>query len=138
MVILIILLSISVLYLVLNKEKEEENEELEENYVQVLEDGTKQNISSKLAETRQIDGLELTQITLTEANNMTHVVGKITNTTNEKMEEQKINIVLVDKKGEVLTTLETYIKSLEPGENTTLDTSTTFDYSSAYDIKITK
>ena len=138
MVILIILLSISVLYLVLNKEKKEENKELEENYVQILEDGTKQNTSSKLLEPKEIDGLEITDLNLIESNNLTRLTGIITNKTEEKKGEYIINIIFVNKNGEELTNLETYVKGLEPGESTLLDTSTTFDYTNAYDIKITK
>ena len=138
MVILIILLSISVLYLVLNKEKEKENEELAENYVQILEDGTKQNTSSKLLEPKEIDGLEITDLNLIESNNLTRLTGIITNKTEEKKGEYIINIIFVNKNGEELTNLETYVKGLEPGESTLLDTSTTFDYTNAYDIKITK
>lgn len=135
---LILLIAGTIIYFVYFKSNGETEEEEQGNYVQVLEDGTKQNTSSKLLEPKEINGIEITNISLTESNNLTKLSGTITNKTDKKIDEHKINIIFVNKEGEELTILETYVKSLEPGESTILSSSTTFDYSNAYDIKLTE
>lgn len=110
----------------------------EKEYVQTLEDGTKLNISQKLSETKTIDGLEITEIQLTEKGNTTQLLGTITNKTDETKPASIITITFLDKQGNEITSIKPYIKELKPGENTPLNASTTFDYTNAYDIKITK
>lgn len=135
-VILLILCLASYFSLKSFNSKKSTNEQ--ENFVQILEDETKVNLSPKLSETKQVDGLEISNITLKESGNITQLLGTITNKTEEEMAESIIKIAFIDKEGNEMTSIETYIKKLQPGESTGLNASTTFDYSNAYDIKITK
>lgn len=107
-------------------------------YVQTLEDGTKLNVSQKLSETKIIDGLEITQLQLTEKGNTTQLLGTITNKTNETKKASIITITFLDKQGNEITSMKPYIKELKANESTPLNASMTFDYTNAYDIKVTK
>ncbi len=139
MVILILILSVTLYFVFFKAQPQDVDNDQVENYSQELEDGTKVNTSSKLSETKQIeDGLEITDISLTESNNLTSLLGKITNKTNEKKGDYLITITFVNKNGEKLTENEVYVKSLDPGETTTLSSKTSFDYTDAYDIIIEK
>lgn len=136
LIILVICIGIGV-YLWSQKEKSIPQNQ-EEGYSQILEDGTKLNISQKLSETKTVDGLEITNIQLTEKGNTTQLLGTITNKTNEKKEASIITIIFLDKEGNELTNIKPYIKELEAGESTVLNASMTFDYTNAYDIQVTK
>ena len=121
-----------------NNEIVESNTVEEEKYVEVLENGTKLNTSEKLKETKEIDGMEISNMQLTEEGNITKLLGTITNKSNTTKGNYEINIKLIDENGKELTTLVGYIGELEPGESTQLSTSTTFDYANTYDVEITK
>ena len=53
---------------------------VKEEFVDVLEDGTKLNNSTKLAETKTFNGMEISQFQLTEKDNVSILLGTITNT----------------------------------------------------------
>lgn len=110
----------------------------EETFVEVLEDGTKLNNSSKLHETKQIDGIELTSIQLTEKNNVTLLLGTITNTFNTTQGGYPVKVKIVDKQGNEKVTIEAFIEKLEPGESSQFSTNATLNYADAYDFMITK
>ena len=109
------------------------NVENEENYVQVLEDGTKLNISEKMKEKKTIEGLEIT-----ENNNMTQILGTVTNTLSVKQEGFIANISILNSRGEEITKMQAYIGPLEPGASQQLNAMSVFDYTNAYDYKITR
>ena len=109
-----------------------------EEFVNILNDGTKLNTSDKLHETKTFDGMEISNFQLTENGNVTLLLGTITNTSTEKKGGYPISITILDKDGNELTVVAAYIGELEPGESTQLNTSATFDYINAYDFEITK
>ena len=110
----------------------------ENEYVTLLDDGTKLNTSTKLNETKTLGGLEITDIQLTESNNMTQLLATVTNTSDETDGDFLATLTLVDESGETLIELKAYIPELDPGEDTQLNTSAGFDYSEAYDFVISK
>lgn len=109
-----------------------------QNLVKVQEDGSKISINPKLEKARQVDGLEITNLALTENGNVTKLTGTITNKSAQEKGDYLIKITFLDKQGNVMTTIEPYVKKLQPGESTNLNASTTFDYTNAYDIQISK
>ena len=120
-----------------SSQQKETNTE-EEEYVNVLEDGTRQNTSEKLKETKTIDGMEISDIQLTEKDNVTLLLGTITNTTNETRGGYPVNVQIVDEEGNEIITITGYIEELAAGESSQFSTSATFDYANAYDFNITK
>ena len=109
-----------------------------EKFVTILEDGTKLNISSKLHETKDFEGMEIMNLQLTENNNTTLLLGEITNTSPNVQGGYLVNIVIIDEQGNEMTTIEAYIKELNPGQSTQLSSKTTLDYANAYDISISR
>ena len=121
-----------------DSETESDDEEEDVGYVTTLSDGTKLNTSEKLNEDKEIDGIEITEIQLTESNNQTQLLATLTNTSEEVQGGYVATINLLDEDGETIAQLSAYIPELEAGESTQLNTSSGLDYSDAYDFTITK
>ena len=118
-------------------ELEEDIEDVEE-YVIIADDGTKINTSEKLSETKTIDGIEITNIQLTESGNVTQLLATMTNTSDETQGGYIATLTLIDEDGNAILEMSPYIDSLEPGESTELNASATLDYANAYDFTIEK
>ena len=143
-VLIVIVIIVTIVFFVTRKEnkKVEENvvkeEQQQEEYVQVLDDGTKLNKSDKLNETKVFDGLEISNIQLTESNNLSVLLGTITNTSTTTKGGYSVDIKIIDEDENEIVTMAGYISELEPGESTQLNASATFDYANAYDFIIEK
>ena len=107
-------------------------------FTNVLEDGTRINTSTKLHETKKFEGIEISNFQLTEKDNMTVLLGTMTNISNVTKGGYAININVVDKAGREIATVPAYIKELLPGESTQLNTRASKDFANAYDFTITK
>lgn len=144
LIIAIILIAIiGVLFSMKNTKKnvsltQKESNRVEERYVQLLEDGTRKNTSSKLHETKKIDGMEISNFQLTEKNNVTLLLGTITNTSSETKGGYPVIIKVMDEQGKEIITVEAFIGKIKSGESTQLSTSTTFDCANSYDFSISK
>lgn len=119
-------------------ENQENNVQPAEEFVNVLEDGTRLNTSDKLHETKTIDEMEISNFQLTEKDNVTLLLGTVTNTSNTAKGDYPVDVKIIDKEGNEIITIAAYIGPLEPGESTQFNTSATFDYANAYDFSITK
>lgn len=139
----IFIIVIAIVVRSINKNKENTTENQEENivteeFVDVLDDGTRVNKSDKLHETKIFDEMEISNFSLTEKENVTLLLGTITNTSSEVKGDYPINIKVIDKDDNEIITVAAYIGKLEPGERCELNTSATFDYANAYDFEISK
>ena len=121
-----------------NKKQEEGNTAPKEEFVEVLEDGTRLNTSNKLHETKKIDGMEITNFQLTENGNVTLLLGTVTNTSGISQGGYPVSVRVVDKNQQEIVTVSAYIPPLEPGQSTPLNVGATFDYANAYDFSVTK
>ncbi len=108
-----------------------------EEFVDVLDDETKLNTSEQLHKTKMLDGLEISDLQLTERENDTVLLGTVKNTTSA-VQTAVFNITLIDNTGKEITTIPAYIEGLKPGESTELNVSTALDYANAYDFKLSK
>ena len=61
-----------------NEEEPKESNVVKEEFVQNLEDGTRLNTSKKLSSSKTIDGIEISEIQVTEKNNETLLLGTLT------------------------------------------------------------
>lgn len=111
-------------------------EEESEEYVEVLEDGTKVNTSEKLSETKTYNGLEFTNIKFTNSSSVTNLSASVTNTTTENMDSQLIGINVLDESGNVITSFTGTVEALEAGETTTINAGIAANYANAYNIEI--
>lgn len=139
--VLVIIAIIAIIALIIvkigNKEENTNDNQVKEEFVDILEDGTKLNKSDKLQETKVFDGLKIADFQLTEKDNVTLLLGTITNETQETKGGYPIKIKIVDKNGNEIITVGGFIGELKPGESMQLNSSATFDYANAYDFEIT-
>ncbi len=140
--ILVIITIFAIIMLVRSKSKkvssDETENQVEEKYVSLLEDGTKLNKSTKLQETKYIDGMEITNFQVTEKDNVTVLLGTITNTSSTVKGDYPVDIKILDDQGNEIVTVGGYIGEIKPGESMQLNSSATFDYANAYDFEIIK
>ena len=118
--------------------KEEENTAPKEEFVNVLEDGTQLNTSSKLHETKKFEGMEISNFQLTEKGDVTLLLGTITNTSGAKQGGYPVDIKVVDKQQQEIATVAAYMPPLEAGQSAQLSTNATADFSNAYDFTINR
>ena len=118
-----------------NEEVKEENKVVEE-FVQVLEDGTKLNTSTKLGEMKEINGLKIGNIQLTNNGSKTELIADVTNGTQTDKKAMLIKVILYDKTGKEIATLAGRISPIKAGQTMQFSTSAMIDYANAYDFKI--
>ena len=137
--IIVSILIIGIIWLVTRPKKEKivENEVVEE-FVQVLDDGTKLNISSKLQEEKTINGLKIGNIQLTEKNGQLVLLADVTNPTEKDSEIFLIDIILYDKTGKEIATVPGIVSPIKAGGKTQLNAGITEKYAHAYDFKVVK
>ena len=114
----------------------EENTAVEE-FVQVLEDGTKLNTSEQLSKTKQVGAYKFENMQLTEQGSQTVLLADVTNTSSSATDLQLVDVTLLDKEGKEIITVGGIISPLQPGAKTQFNTSMTLDYANTYDFKIT-
>ncbi len=143
MLILIVIILISIIYFITReKQKVVENnvddiENIEkEEYVQVLDDETKYNTSAKLKEAKSINGLEISNIQLTDKNEQSVLLATITNRSGKATDIILINITLYDKEGNIITEIPGIISPMKINETSELIAGITTDYANAYDFKV--
>ena len=142
LIILLIILVIAIIIFVVNKNKKGNNNEnaeednTVEEFVQVLEDGTKLNTSTKLSEAKEVNGLKFENMQLTEQNGQSVLLADVTNNSGKATNLTIVDVVLLDKNGQEIITVGGIISPLQAGEKTQFNTSMTLDYANAYDFKI--
>ena len=114
----------------------EENTAVEE-FVEVLEDGTKLNTSEQLSKTKQVGAYKFENMQLTEQGSQTVLLADVTNTSSSATDLQLVDVTLLDKEGKEIITVGGIISPLQPGAKTQFNTSMTLDYANTYDFKIT-
>lgn len=119
------------------EEIKEESQNIEE-FVKIQEDGTKVNISSKLQEEKELEGLKIGDIRITEKEGQFLLLAKVRNTTNSDIEPFYINIELLNEKGDKIATVTGAISAIKAGNKAILSAAVTEDYANAYDFKVTR
>ena len=107
----------------------------------MLSDGTRINNSEKIAETKYVDDIEISDIQLTEKDNVTELIANITNTSDKNEDGFLITITLFDdKQNEIGKFNDVFVHALKGKESSNLSTSGLFgnDYVDAYELTITK
>ena len=110
--------------------------QVEEEFVQNLKDGTKLNKSETLSQTKTLGALEFNNIQLTNQNGQTLLLANVKNTGEAATTVQLIDVIILDKKGEQIGKISGIISPLEPEETVQFNTSTLEDYANAYDFQI--
>ena len=119
-----------------NKKDAQPTSTEDESYVQEMDDGISINKSIKFNEAKLVNGLLISNIQLTEKDGMTTLLADVTNKTEQKTEFKKLKIILLDENENEIATMTAFVNSIEVGETTQLNASTTSNYIKAYDFKI--
>ena len=115
----------------------QQNTATDEKFVQVLEDGTKLNKSSKLNETKNVEGIEISNIQFTYKDGQTVLLADVTNNSGKAIDMTLLNIKLLDEQENEIITIGGIISPMQVGETTQLNAGMTMDYANAYDVEIT-
>ncbi len=142
--ILLIILVIAIIIFAVSKNKktdnntntENENNTVVEEFVEVLEDGTKLNTSTEFNKTKEVNGFKFENIQFTEQNGQSVLLADVTNNTGKATDYTLVDVTLLDKNGQEIVTLGGIISPLQPGAKTQFNMSSTLDYANAYDFKI--
>lgn len=110
----------------------------ENEFIEVQEDGTRLNKSEKFSTTKKIEGLEISNIKLTEKDNITQILADVKNTTDKKVEGFYATITFLNKDGEMIVGIPGYIPTVEANGTATLNTNSTGDFANAYDYTVTR
>ena len=103
------------------------------------EDGSVENTSNKVKESRDLNGFKVTNILLKKDNQgNTILTADVTNTTSSDQPGFLVDIVLLDKSGKELGTIPGAVVETQAGETIELRAEITEDYVNAYDIKLLK
>ena len=114
-----------------------ENEVVEE-FVTKLEDGTRLNTSEQMKNSKRVEGVEISNIQVTEKDNVSLILGTATNVTDQVQNGFTMDVKIVDKQGNEIVKIGALVGKLEPGESTEFNTSATFDFANAYDFSVEK
>ena len=122
-----------------NMQKSGDNQQVQAGeFTQVLADGTKLNTSAKLNSEKMFnDNVKISNIQLTEKNNQTQLLADVTNISETDLgSETLIKVVLLDKEGKTIDTINGIIAPLKAGETSQLNVNVTSDQSDAYDFRV--
>lgn len=143
---MLLLITIIVIMFIIVRNNNEENDSIQvknqivqenkEEHVQLLDDGTKVIKSTKLNERKTIDGLEIGNIQMTTTKGETTLLAEVKNNTKKDINIMAIDIILLDKEGKEIVKFPGVIGNLKVDETARIESSTTLDFSNAYDFKI--
>lgn len=118
------------------KEETAEKQNKEIPPITVIEDGTKVNTRIKVNEAKNVNGLLVTNIQLTEKGGLTTLLANVTNKTEQRTEFKRLKVVFLDENGKEFASTIAFLTPLEVGETTQLNTSATSNYINAYDFRV--
>ncbi len=108
------------------------NEEVAEGQTNEIEG----NANEKAVAEKTYNGLDITNVVLTNSETVTSILADVTNNTSSATAKQEVDINILDEEGNVITTFGGVIEALEVGETTTLSAGKLASYSNAYDVEI--
>ena len=114
------------------------NNQKKEEYVKVLEDGTKLNVSTKLNQSKKLEGLDIGNIQFTYGGGQSVILADVKNNSGSDSSLMLAILTLVDKEGNKIADLNGIIGALKAGESTQLNMGTSVDVANAYDFTIVK
>ena len=114
------------------------NNQKKEEYVKVLEDGTKLNVSTKLNQSKKLEGLDIGNIQFTYGGGQSVILADVKNNSGSDSSLMLVILTLVDKEGNKIADLNGIIGALKAGESTQLNMGTSVDVANAYDFTIVK
>lgn len=135
---IVVIVLVVIIVNVAKKDEDVKNNSDTSELITTTEDGTKTNTSSKLNETKTYNGLEITNINITEKGGVAQITAVVTNNTGISVEEGPLTINVKDKEGNVLQKVGAYAGSMKDGESRMINASINMDISNIYDLEVTE
>lgn len=115
---------------------EDKQEEVDNEFVYEMEDGSKLNVSEEMQKEKTVGSLKISNIQLKETNGITTLLADVENTGNSESQEKMLQIEVIDKNGNEITTIRCPVDAVKSGEKVQLNTSVTANISNAYDFRV--
>ena len=132
----IIIAIIGITIAIINNNEKNKNIDPETEFVEIDAEGNKRNISKKLKETKTFGNMEMNNIELTAKKNVSLLKANFTNKGEETEKEKIVTVEILNKKKEVISSFDTVINKMDPGETIEFSMNITEDISNAYDLTI--
>ncbi len=105
---------------------------------EVKKDEVKSNTNTNVIKDQQVEGLSLTNTSLTTTNGQSTLVTVVSNPTTEKIAVKSFDIIIKDKDGNILITLLGYVgEEIPAGESRTITSSAEIDLTKATSVEYT-
>lgn len=102
------------------------------------EEGTKINTSKELSKTKEFEGLEISNVSLTEFEDNSTFTATLTNKTDGVSGDFFLDLKFVDKDNNEIATISCKVDPVDPGQSIELNASATASLANAYDYSIAK
>lgn len=132
----VIVAIIGITIAIINNNEKNKNIDPETEFVEIDAEGNKRNISKKLKETKTFGNMEMNNIELTAKKNVSLLKANFTNKGEETEKEKIVTVEILNKKKEVISSFDTVINKMDPGETIEFSMNITEDISNAYDLTI--
>lgn len=110
-----------------------------EPFVTVSENGQKNNISSKIQETKTVENLEFSNFKISTLNNQTTITANVNNTMKSDISGFYFRIKALDESGNSIAEVEGLLDSvIKANSSSSIDIKASKDFANCYDIQIEK
>lgn len=110
-----------------------------EPFVTVSENGQKNNISSKIQETKTVENLEFSNFKISTLNNQTTITANVNNTTKSDISGFYFRIKALDESRNSIAEVEGLLDSvIKANSSSSIDIKASKDFANCYDIQIEK
>ena len=106
--------------------------------VEVSNDLTTENTSSRVKENKSVAGLNISETTVKYTGSSTKINGKITNNGSSDIDADFVNANIMDSQNNTFRKIKVYIGKVKAGASKELDIETQADLSNMYDMEFTK
>ena len=119
-----------------SKNTKKENKNNEDVYYIELQDGVKQNISSKISEKKTFENLDIVSASIVYSDNICKMKLNVENNLDIKSDDMIIKINILDSSNSIMINLTGFVAEISPGKSIEVNIDSSFDYSNAYDYEI--
>ena len=107
-------------------------------YTEQTSEGITVNVSEELSKPKKVENLDITEISLTKQGTISNLTVTVENNTQEANEPFDANFTFIDRDGNEIAQIASYIEILQPGEKYQIELMAKLDYVEAYNFTVEK
>ena len=107
-------------------------------YTEQTSEGITVNVSEELSKPKKVENLDITDISLTKQGTISNLTVTVENNTQEANEPFDANFTFIDRDGNEIAQIASYIEILQPGEKYQIELMAKLDYVEAYNFTVEK